>query len=239
VTTPSGFHDEKWQQPGAHDILQQEFLDFLRQRPFAVRTLPSEAAAWHRDVVGEYPFVQRGEIVAFADAAEILTVNLTTIISLFEIKPRIDTMFGITRQIKAYLAWAEKLLPQAITRGSIVVPHTDPKIGDLRKEWQWVWAWGWQHEPEKELVNATAYRWAWKQACGSMTQKAVLKFLASEADASGVLKPSVRAISQYVQCDENTARDAVRGLVRAGLVRRERPDAAQRPIFRLPAKALQ
>ena len=70
-------------------------------------------------------------------------------VSLFEIKPQIDTPFGIVRQVKSYLELAAREWPDAdqIT-AHVVVPHADPQLPDLRAEWPQTWAWGVSFEPE-------------------------------------------------------------------------------------------
>lgn len=143
---PSAFHNAAWMKvranPG-HEIMQQQVLAFLRQRRIAGL---APGGAVYRDVEGEMPLVRRGQIVAYADAAEILQIDLTRIISLFEIKPAIETVFGIVRQAKALLELAKAALPADQHWCHIVVPAADPKLDDLRVEWPHVWAWGIQFE---------------------------------------------------------------------------------------------
>ena len=144
---PSAFHNEAWlrakRQP-KHDLLQQEVLAFLRQRP--VCGIPENTAV-HRHVEGEFALRKRGQIVSFADAAEVLDVNLTCIVSLFEIKPRIETVFGIVRQAKAMLGLVAETVPRATQAYChVVVPADDPLLADLRREWPHTWAWGFAEE---------------------------------------------------------------------------------------------
>ena len=141
--TPSGFHDQAYRRDAGHDAMQQAFLDWLRTRPIA--NLPPRAAV-HRHVEGEYPLWRNGQIVAYADAAEVLTVNLTVTLSLFEINPRIHTVFGVVRQAKALEALARSVKAD-FRYCHIVVKAEDPLLADLRKEWPRVWAWGVIFEP--------------------------------------------------------------------------------------------
>lgn len=146
-STPSGFHQRARQRGVTHDKMQAELLAFLRARPLAGIPL---GAIVHRQVEGELPLTRRGQVVSFADAAEILTVNLATVVSLFEIKPRIDTVFGIVRQCKAMLALARACITGDQHYCHAVVPHDDPLIADLRAEWPLVWAWGVTFSPMTE-----------------------------------------------------------------------------------------
>lgn len=136
---PSAFHNEAYHRDAGHDALQQEVLRFLRGRSLA--GLPP-AAALHREVEGERPLYRCGQIVGYVDACEIVTVNLFVTCQLFEIKPRIQTVFGIVRQAKATLALAKTCIPADLHFCHVVVPHNDPKLSDLRAEWPHVWAWG-------------------------------------------------------------------------------------------------
>jgi hypothetical protein len=136
--TPSQFHDQAYRRDAGHDRLQADFLTFLRSRPFA--GIP-EGAIVHRTVEAEFPLRRRGEIVAYVDAVEILTVNLSTTASLFEVKPRIHTVFGIVRQAKAYEALAQGCIPADMHFCHVIVPAADPLLAALKSEWPRVWAW--------------------------------------------------------------------------------------------------
>jgi len=136
--TPSRFHDDAWRRDRGHDSMQAEFLDFLRGRPLVIPV----GALIHRDVEAEKPLYLRGQIVSYVDCCEILTINLTVFVSLFEIKPRIDTVFGIVRQLKSALDIAKRSIPGDLYFCHVVVPASDPKLDDLRAEWPRVWAWG-------------------------------------------------------------------------------------------------
>ncbi len=146
--TPSGFHDAAYRRDAGHDAMQQAFLVFLRARP--ISAVPAGAIV-HREVEGEFPLYRRGQIVAYADAAETLTVNLTTTLSLFEIKPRIETVYGIVRQAKALESLA-KAIQADFHVCHVVVPATDPLIGAMRAEWPRVWAWGISFEPVEDAM---------------------------------------------------------------------------------------
>lgn len=124
--------------------MQAEFLGFLRDRPTAM--IP-EGALVHRTVEAEMPLYRRGQIISYVDAAETLTINLTTTVSLFEIKPRIETVFGIIRQLKATLALAEQSIKADHHYCHAIVPHDDPHLTELRRWWPYVWAWGVTFEP--------------------------------------------------------------------------------------------
>jgi hypothetical protein len=148
---PSSFHDDAYRRDAGHDQMQAEFLGFLRARQV---TLFPESATIHREVEGELPIKRRGQIVAYADACEILHVDLTRIVSIFEIKPKIHTVFGIFRQCKAMLALANECMSADQFWVFAVVPHTDPLIDSLRVEWPHVWAWGATfHEPELTILD--------------------------------------------------------------------------------------
>lgn len=137
--TPSRYHEQARNHPAGHDRIKQELLAFLRDRPLAA--IP-ECAAVHREVEAERPLHRRGQIVSYVDAVEIVTVNLSTTVSLFEVKPQIDTIFGIIRQAKAMLALARADIPGDVHVCHLVVPHTDPLLAALRAEWPHTWAWG-------------------------------------------------------------------------------------------------
>ena len=146
-STPSGFHETARQRPHAHDAMQAEFLAFLRAR----RTTGLRPGAFvRRSVEGEMPLIRHGRVVSFADAAEILTVDFITVVSLFEIKPRIDTVFGVVRQAKAMLVLARSCIPAHQHYCHLVVPNDDPLLADLKAEWRHVWAWGAAFEPIME-----------------------------------------------------------------------------------------
>ncbi|NBV20343.1 MAG: hypothetical protein EBS11_27745 [Janthinobacterium sp.] len=94
--------------------------------------------------------VRRGSVVSFVDAVELLTVDFVTTCNIFEIKPRIATVFGIVRQAKAMLTLAESCIPAALYYCHVIVPHDDPMLADLRKEWPHTWAWGARFEDGEE-----------------------------------------------------------------------------------------
>ena len=127
--------------------MQAEVLAYLRTRPLA--GVPYGAIV-DRHVEAEYAFVRNGQVVGFVDAIEIVTVNLTAVAHLFEIKPKIDTVFGIVRQAKAAEALAASCIPAQSHVCHVVVPHTDPLLPALRAEWQHTWAWGIEF-PEGEI----------------------------------------------------------------------------------------
>lgn len=140
--TPSGYHDDargRLRKEPKHDLMQAEVLKFLRGRVLA--GIP-EGAYVDRLVEGEYPIVRRGQVVAYADAIEIASVNLFRTISMFEIKPVIDTVFGIIRQAKALLQLASVTIPGEAYFCHVVVPAEDPLLPELRAEWPRTWAWG-------------------------------------------------------------------------------------------------
>ena len=128
--------------------MQMKFLDFIRSRPVLV--LPKHAII-HRQVEAEYPIVRKGQIISFVDVIEILTVNFTTIVSLFELKPEIYTVPGTVRQAKAILQIAQREIPGDVHTCHLVVPSKDPALQRLRDEWPHVWAWGISFEPLFEL----------------------------------------------------------------------------------------
>jgi hypothetical protein len=137
--TPSAAHDRAYHRDAGHDGMQSQFLEFLRARP--IRVIPANAIV-HRVVEGEMPILRRGQIVAYADAAEILTVNLLTTVTLFEIKPRIHTVFGVVRQAKALLNLARASIPADLHIVHVIVPSHDSRLGEMRREWPNTWGWG-------------------------------------------------------------------------------------------------
>ena len=142
---PSRFHELARNRDAGHDAMQAEFLTFLRSR---VVTFIPAGATISREVEAELPLRNRaGVIVSFADAAEILLVNFTRVVSLFEVKPRIETVFGIVRQVKAMEDLGRANYPDAQVWAHAVVPASDPLIGELRQEWPRVWSWGISFEP--------------------------------------------------------------------------------------------
>lgn len=140
--TPSRWHDDAWKRMRAtpkHDVIQRDVLTFLRGRVLA--GIP-EGAFVDRMVEGEYAIVLRGNIVAYVDAIDIFSVNLRRQVHAFEIKPVIDTTFGIVRQIKHTMHLLEQSIPDAMHFGHLVVPVDDPLLAELRTEWLQTWAWG-------------------------------------------------------------------------------------------------
>lgn len=146
--TPSGFHSaarDRARRRPKHDEMQRDFLTFLRGKSV---TIVGEVVT--RAVEGEYPIIRHGQIIAFADCAEFVDVGMTRTVCLYEIKPVIDTTFGIVRQAKALLELAHKFIPAAIHTVHVVVPHDDPLLMDLRREWPRTWAWGVKFEPGED-----------------------------------------------------------------------------------------
>jgi len=146
--TPSGFHDEKWRQNRAlptHDEMQRDFLTFLRARSIIV-----SGALVTREVIPEYEFVRKGRIVAFADAVEIVDVDFMRTVNIYEIKPIIETVFGIVRQCKALFQLARELIPGNVQVVHAVVPFNDPLLDALRVEWPAAWGWGATFKPVTE-----------------------------------------------------------------------------------------
>lgn len=140
--TPSAWHDQAWKRQRAtpkHDVIQRDVLTFLRGRRLA--GIP-EGAWVDRMVEGEYAIVLRGNIVAYVDAIDIFSVNMLRQVHAFEIKPAIDTAFGIVRQIKHTMHLLEQAIPNAMHFGHLVVPVEDPLLAELRTEWPQTWAWG-------------------------------------------------------------------------------------------------
>ena len=145
--TPSRAHDQAFKRDRGHDAIQREVVAFLRRRSLCA--IP-KGAILHRTVEAEMPIYRRGQIIAFADAAEILTVNLTVTASMFEVKPKIHTTFGIIRQAKTLLSLAKETIPADFHLCHIVVPASDPLFPDLRAQIEddpaaeeiRTWAWG-------------------------------------------------------------------------------------------------
>lgn len=142
--SPSRFHDQAYRRDAGHDAMQAAFLDFLRSRPVVIVPM---GAFIHREVEAERALRKDGDIVSYVDAIEIVTVNFTTVANLFEMKPRIHTVFGILRQAKAILELAKQDIIADQHHCHVVVPAKDPLIGVLRQHWPLVWAWGATFEP--------------------------------------------------------------------------------------------
>lgn len=136
--TPSAFHDRAWRRGIRHEVMQKEFLEFLRARP----TVAVTSAITSRLVEGEYPLVRNGQVISFVDAIEILDVDFLRAVTLFEIKPVIDDVYAIVRQCKSQLQLAITLLPANAHNLNLIVPHDDPALTDMRAEWPNTWAWG-------------------------------------------------------------------------------------------------
>jgi hypothetical protein len=140
--TPSGWHNDAWKRLRAtpkHDVMQRDVLTYLRGRKLV--GLP-DGAFVDRMIEGEYPIVLRGNIVAYVDAIEIFSVDLRRQVHAFEIKPVIETTFGIVRQIKHTMQLLRQVIPDAMHFGHLVVPAVDPLLSELRMEWPQTWAWG-------------------------------------------------------------------------------------------------
>ena len=146
---PSRFHDEARRRVPSHDRMQQEVLAFLRERRLAC--LP-DTPLIERHVEGEYPLHKNGQVVSFVDAIEILSICTERFVSAFEIKPKIDTTFGIVRQVKAQRALLWRNLKPKHCEVYVVVPINDPLLSELRAEWPHTWAWGYQVS-EEEWTN--------------------------------------------------------------------------------------
>lgn len=147
--TTSKFHSEareKLRSHPKHDTMQREVLEFLRTRKLGGLEHQNFVT---KIVEGEYPLIWRGQVVSFADGIEILTVNFRTTVTIFEIKPIIDTVCGILRQVKAQLVLAQTAVPGDEHIGIIVVPASDPLLAELRAEWPHTWAWGIKFPDEK------------------------------------------------------------------------------------------
>lgn len=145
MPTPSGFHGSARGRPVSHDIMQRDFLAYLRAKPTV--NIPDGVLS-HRQVEGEYPLVRNGQVISFVDAIEILEIGVLSqelrTISLFEIKPVIDTVYGIVRQAKSQLQLAETLIPADVHVLHLIVPHDDPLLLEMRAEWPHTWAWGFE-----------------------------------------------------------------------------------------------
>jgi hypothetical protein len=120
--------------------MQTELLSFLRSRkiwtPSSKTVVPID-----RVVEGEYAFTRRGEVVAFADAIEILTIDLFKVVNLFEVKPKIESVFSAMRQAAALLELAKSSIRADLHYCNIVVPATDQLLPQLRIEWLHAWGW--------------------------------------------------------------------------------------------------
>jgi hypothetical protein len=125
--TPSGFHDRAWRRAPKHDDMQREFLEFLRARPTII--VPPNAIS-ARQVEGEYPLVRNGQVISFVDAIEILDVGFCRTVTLFEIKPIIETVYGVVRQAKAQLELASNCFANATVTLNVVVPHDEFHMGE-------------------------------------------------------------------------------------------------------------
>jgi hypothetical protein len=137
--TPSRSHEEARRRHIGHDQIQADLLVFLQKRLVSGVRPTAEIKKF---VDSEFPLRRNGRIVSFVDCAEILTVDRTTVVSLFEVKPKIDTVFGIKRQCLLMLDLAEKSIQADQYYCHVGVPFYDPLLLELRKAWPLTWAWG-------------------------------------------------------------------------------------------------
>lgn len=148
---PSYFHDQARKialdYPG-HEKIKQELLTYLRSK---VITGLRPGAFVDRLVEGEYTILDdQKRICGYADAIEILNIDLIRTITIFEVKPKIDTVFGIVQQMKAYLCLAEQYMPAHHYAGNLVVPASDPRLAELRHQWPRTWAWGIKFDTDQD-----------------------------------------------------------------------------------------
>ena len=149
LRSPSGWHNDAWQRPSRHDQIQQDLLTFLRTRPLA--GVPAGVAV-ARLVEGEYPILRGGQIIAYCDAIEILTVNLFASVSIFEVKPDVGAPFAALRQCKALLQLAKECVQADTHTLHLVVPHDAIGIATLRENWPHVWAWGAKFDAQSDSL---------------------------------------------------------------------------------------
>jgi hypothetical protein len=137
---PSRWYSSGCDRGKTHDQMQTELLSFLRSRKIWTPSSKTVVAI-DRVVEGEYAFTRRGEVVAFADAIEILTIDLFKVVNLFEVKPKIESVFAVIRQATALLELAKSSMMADLHYCNIVVPAADPLLPELRVEWPHAWGW--------------------------------------------------------------------------------------------------
>jgi hypothetical protein len=134
MVTPSGWHDDAARRDGGHDEMQMKVWQILkRQAEELEKNDPDDRDL--RSLAVELPMIRRGSgIVAFADIALLWQDRNNYEIKravLYEIKPKIWTIFGILRQAicleRAFLL----AYPNARCLVEAVVPHDDPKLHEL------------------------------------------------------------------------------------------------------------
>lgn len=138
---PSRWYSSGRDRGPTHDQMQAELLSFLRSRKIWTPSC-KPAISIDRVVEGEYAFTRRGQVIAFADAIEILTIDLFKVVNLFEVKPKIESVFAVVRQATALLELAKSSIQADLHYCNIVVPAADPLLPGLRVEWQHAWGWG-------------------------------------------------------------------------------------------------
>jgi hypothetical protein len=127
--TPSGWHDDAHTRDAGHDDMQMAvWLELKRQ--IENEDMPG------LEVIPEFPIIRRrAGIVAFADIA-LLWFNRNKQINqavLYELKPKIGTVFGILRQAICLEKAFASVYPTARCLVEAVVPHGDPKLPDLSR----------------------------------------------------------------------------------------------------------
>ncbi len=161
--TPSRWHDDASDRDAGHDEMQLSVLQYLRsKKPEPLEG--EQGAKYERHYVGaEYPFVSRGQVIAFADICEVWRKDRKDydrsykyFYVAYEIKPKIYSVGAVIRQCLA--------LEQAIIRSGTggdpagsrcnvipVVSRDDPKLGMLAAMYDGsVWTWD---PPRQELVR--------------------------------------------------------------------------------------
>lgn len=127
--TPSGWHDDACRRDGGHDEMQMAvWLELQRQAK------PDPTDELTRSVAVEFPMVRRGSgIVAFADIA-LLWLNTEDDIKravLYELKPKIHSVFGILRQAMCLEKAFAFAYPGTACLVEAIIPLKDPKLPAL------------------------------------------------------------------------------------------------------------
>lgn len=123
----------------AHDHIQSELTSFLKSRPWYSAPDSAQIVPF---VEAEYPFTNSGRVIAFADVLEMVNLLGITFVNIYEIKPKIDSVFAVLRQVKALLHLAKVCIKADYYLCFIVGSASDPKLPDMRTQWRHTWGWG-------------------------------------------------------------------------------------------------
>jgi hypothetical protein len=136
ILSPSDWHDTAWKRDAGHDEMQIGIAKYLRTLPLADL----------KKIEIEFPFDRKGRVFCFADICEMSAKKSDRpdvedfFYSCYEIKPRIDSIGAVIRQVKAFKIATEEWRPDWLMRKDTivfrvlcVVPASDPKAQMLHE----------------------------------------------------------------------------------------------------------